>query len=47
MASPSLCDELISIRKPSLTHFIGTLGPTKIEMLNQALAVALGLDDHV
>ncbi len=38
------CDELISIPKTSLTHFIGTLPPTKIEELNRALAVAIGLD---
>jgi len=38
------CDELISIPKSSLTHFIGTLGPHKIEVLNQALWVALRLD---
>ncbi|MBM3301969.1 MAG: type II toxin-antitoxin system PemK/MazF family toxin [Deltaproteobacteria bacterium] len=38
------CDELISIPKTSLTHFIGTLSPTKIEELNRALAVAVGLD---
>jgi len=38
------CDELISIPKSFLTHFISTLGPEKIEALNQALWVALGLD---
>lgn len=38
------CDELISIQKTNLTHFIGTLSPTKIEALNQALATALELD---
>ena len=38
------CDELISIRKTNLTHFIGTLSPIKIEALNQALATALELD---
>ena len=38
------CDELISIPKASLTHFIGTLSPTKIEELNRALAVAVELD---
>lgn len=37
------CDELVSIPKASLTHFIGTLGPAKIEALNQALAIAVGL----
>jgi len=38
------CDELISIKKSSLNDFIGTLSPEKIEELNRALAVALGLD---
>ena len=38
------CDELISIPKASLSDFIGTLPPVKIEELNQALAVAIGLD---
>lgn len=38
------CDELVSLPKASLTHFIGTLAPTKIEELNRALAVAVGLD---
>jgi mRNA interferase MazF len=38
------CDELISIPKRSLTHFIGTLRLSKIEALNGALAVAVGID---
>jgi len=38
------CDELMSIPKSSLTHFIGTLRPAKIEALNRALAIAIGLD---
>lgn len=38
------CDELISIPKSALTHFIGTLSPRKFEVLDQALCVALGLD---
>ncbi len=38
------CDELISIPKASLTDFIGTLSAEKIEELNRALAVAVGLD---
>jgi mRNA interferase MazF len=38
------CDELVSIPKSSLTHFIGTLSPAKIEALNLALAIAVGLD---
>jgi mRNA interferase MazF len=38
------CDELISIPKTSLTQFIGTLSLTKLDELNRALAVAVGLD---
>jgi mRNA interferase MazF len=38
------CDELISIPRSSLTHFIGILRPAKIEALNRALAIAIGLD---
>jgi mRNA interferase MazF len=37
------CDALISIPKTFLTHFIGTLGPAKMEALNQAVAIAVGL----
>lgn len=38
------CDELVSIPKSVLTNFVGTLSPSKIEELNHALAVAVGLD---
>ena len=38
------CDELVSIRKSSLTHFVGALGPAKVEALNRALAIAVGVD---
>lgn len=37
------CDELISIPKASLTHFVGTLPLPKIRELDNALANALGL----
>jgi mRNA interferase MazF len=37
------CDELVSLPKSSLTHFIGTLHSDKIEVLNQALSIAVGL----
>ena len=37
------CDELISIPKSSLTHFIGTLRSAKIQALNHALAIAVGI----
>jgi len=38
------CDELISIPKSALTHFIWTLPPVKIEAFNIALAIAVGID---
>ena len=38
------CDELISIPKSALTHFIGTLSAVKLQALDEALAIALGLD---
>jgi len=38
------CDELISIPKAALTHFIGALSIAKIDALNQALAIAVGLN---
>lgn len=39
------CDELISLPKLLLTNYIGTLTPGMMEMLNQALGVALDLPD--
>ncbi len=39
------CDELISLPKSLLTNYIGALTPSMIEMLNQALGVALDLPD--
>jgi mRNA interferase MazF len=37
------CDELVSISKTALTHYIGSLKPYKIFQLDQALKVSLGL----
>ena len=37
------CDELVSLPKSMLTHYIGTLPPPKVEALNDALQVALDL----
>jgi len=41
------CDELISIPKAALTHFIGSLPPPKLDALDRALAIAVGLDSAV
>lgn len=37
------CDELVSIPKASLTHYIGSLSPKKMQELNDALGIAVGL----
>lgn len=37
------CDELISIHKSSLKHFVGSLSPEKMWQLDEALRVALDL----
>jgi len=39
------CDELVSLPKSMLTNYIGTLPPAKMEMLTQALRVALEIPD--
>ena len=39
------CDELISIQKSKLTNFIGSLSEQKIKELNQALKIALEIED--
>ena len=42
--SSVFCDQLISIPKSALKHFIGTLPPRKVHALDSALAVALDLE---
>jgi mRNA interferase MazF len=39
------CDELISLPKSALTHFIGTLPSAKLHALNKALKVALDIPE--
>ena len=39
------CDGLVSLPKSMLTHYVGRLGEEKTEALNQALMIALDLDD--
>ena len=39
------CDELVSLPKSVLTNYIGALPPAKMEMLTQALRVALEIPD--
>ena len=38
-----LCDDLTSVHKSRLTHFIGSLSQPKIRELDQALAIAIGI----
>ncbi len=38
------CDELISLSKSFLTHYVGSLRPMKLRELDRALAVALEVD---
>ena len=43
------CDELVSLPKSMLTHFIGMLPPEKLRLLNEALKAALelhGIETH-
>ena len=39
------CDELVSLPKSVLTNYVGTLSPTKVEALNQALSIALDIPE--
>ena len=38
------CDELVSLPKAVLTHYVGSVGPAALGQLERALSVALGLD---
>jgi len=39
------CDELVSLPKTTLTNYVGTLSPSKLRLLNDALFIALDLQD--
>jgi mRNA interferase MazF len=39
------CDELVSLPKSTLTNFVGSFSPQKIEELNRALGIALDIPD--
>jgi len=38
------CDELVSIEKSRLTHFVGTLPESKHRQLTYGLQIAMGMD---
>ena len=37
------CDELVSIPKAALTDFVGRVGDSKLTLLDQAVAIAVGI----
>lgn len=39
------CDELVSLPKAALTHYVGSLNHAALRELDGALAISLGLDD--
>jgi len=39
-----MCDNLVSVRKSDLTQFVGTISPSKLSALNEALKSALDLE---
>ena len=39
------CDELVSLPKSALTHYVGSLKRTAVDELNRALAISLQLED--
>jgi mRNA interferase MazF len=41
------CDELVSLPKMKMTNYVGHLRGDSLEELNQALAVALDLDEQL
>ena len=38
------CDDLVSIPKSALTNYVGSLNSAALTRLDQALAIALGID---
>lgn len=44
-ASSIHCDELVSLPKSKLTNYIGALSSHKLQLLDEALKIALNLDE--
>ena len=38
-----MCDNLVSLRKSDLTHYVGSLSAKKLSELNRSLGIALDL----
>jgi mRNA interferase MazF len=41
------CDELVSLQKSVLTHYVGSLKPATLRELDRSLAIALALDESL
>lgn len=41
------CDELVSLPKPILTNFVGSLSSDKLQELNRALSIALEIPEYL
>ena len=39
------CDELVSLMKSTLTHYVGSLNAAALKELDGALAISIGLED--
>ena len=44
-ASSIHCDELVSLPKSKLTNYVGALSSHKLQLLDEALKIALSLDE--
>jgi mRNA interferase MazF len=40
------CDELVSLSKSALTHYVGSLKSSALKTLNHALIVSMELEEH-
>ena len=41
------CDELVSLPKSALTHYVGSLKPATLPELDRSLAIALAVDESL
>jgi mRNA interferase MazF len=41
------CDQLVSLTKSGLANIIGALSPTRLDELDQALSIAVGIKDDL
>lgn len=46
-ASSIHCDELVSLPKTALTNYVGALSPAKVQLLSEALLMALDIQDSL